>query len=95
MIPKLKVQVSEIDGEELEFHREAFLSIQRIFNENPTDNELIGLDLKEVLIWLRKNGLYRRHFPEERVTVPVDHIMQMHSPVIDGEFYIEGEAYIL
>ena len=31
----------------------------------------------------------------EIVTVQVGRVLQLHSPVIDGELYIEGEVYIL
>lgn len=39
---------------------------------------------------------YRRTFSsEEDIEVPNDKVLQMHSPVIDGELKVDGEVYIL
>jgi hypothetical protein len=40
--------------------------------------------------------LYKRTFTDsEDINIPSDKVLQMHSPKIDGELYIDGEAYIL
>jgi len=31
----------------------------------------------------------------ENINIPADKVLQMHSPTIEGELYIDGEAYIL
>lgn len=31
----------------------------------------------------------------EDINIPADKVLQMHSPRIDGELYIDGEVYIL
>jgi hypothetical protein len=41
-------------------------------------------------------GLYRRDFTQETiVSVNTGFVLQMHSPVVDGELFIDGEVYIL
>ena len=38
----------------------------------------------------------RRTFTiDEDINIPSDKVLQIHSPVLDGELYIDGEAYIL
>lgn len=38
----------------------------------------------------------RRTFSiDEDFDIPADKVLQMHSPVFDGELKIDGEAYIL
>jgi len=32
---------------------------------------------------------------DEDINVPSDKVLQMHSPSIDGELFIDGEVYIL
>lgn len=91
----LKVSVLEENGQELGFSSEAFLSIQNIHNENPTSRSLKGVGLSDVLSFIRKNTLYRRNFGSETVEIDSGEVMQLHSPVADGEFIVNGEAYIL
>ena len=91
----LKVTVVEQNGQELEAPTEAQLSIQNIHNENPLLSTAKGADLLEVLQWGRRNSLYKRDFLSENVEVPSGHVMQMHSPKIDGEVVVNGEVYIL
>ncbi len=39
---------------------------------------------------------YRRTFAsDEDINIPSDKVLQMHSPVFDGELSVDGEAYIL
>ena len=39
---------------------------------------------------------YRRTFTsDEDIEIPSDKVLQMHSPVMDGELKVDGEAYIL
>ncbi len=90
-----KVSVLQKNEEEFPIGTEVNFSIQNVHNETPEDQNLKGQDLKAVLEFIRKNTLYRRDFPEDRVEIPQRHVMQMHSPVIDGELYVDGEVYIL
>jgi hypothetical protein len=39
-------------------------------------------------------GMMRRYF-SSAIRVPTDRVLQMHSPITDGELYIDGEVYIL
>jgi len=42
------------------------------------------------------NFFYKRTFSSvEDIIIPVDKVLQMHSPIFDGELYIDGEVYIL
>jgi len=42
------------------------------------------------------NLFIRRTFTsDEDFDIPSDKVLQMHSPVFDGELNIDGEAYIL
>ena len=39
---------------------------------------------------------YRRTFSlDEDINIPTDKVLQMHSPIMDGELIVDGEAYIL
>ncbi len=38
---------------------------------------------------------YRRTFSESVIEIPSDKVLQMHSPILDGELRIDGEGYIL
>lgn len=39
---------------------------------------------------------YRRTFSsDEDINIPADKVLQMHSPIMDGELFVDGEAYIL
>ncbi len=64
-------------------------------NQSDDKLDVQGQDLESALSFIRKNGLYRRDFGNEKITVPSRHVMQMHSPVVDGEVIVDGEVYIL
>ena len=93
----IKILVDEIDGVDLEFSEERILSIQNITNENPNDENAMGSDLSEVITWTRANPkqFYKRHFTEQTIEVPSGKVLQMHSPIVDGEMIVDGEVYIL
>lgn len=95
MNTKLKVLVVEEDAVELEAPTEAYLSIQNIHNENNLNKDLFGFNLEDILTWIRRNSIYKRYFLSEDIEVPIGHVMQMHSPVVDGEVLVDGEVYIL
>lgn len=37
----------------------------------------------------------RTFLSNEDINIPEDKVLQMHSPSIDGELYVDGELYIL
>jgi hypothetical protein len=97
MAEVIKILVDEIDGVDLEFSEERILSIQNIVNENPVHENAMGSDLIDVLTWARTNPkqFYKRHFTEQTIEVPSGKVLQMHSPIVDGEMIVDGEVYIL
>jgi len=46
-------------------------------------------------IWNVNLFIKRTFSSNEDINIPSDKVLQMHSPVIDGELYLDGEAYIL
>ena len=91
----LKVSVLEKDGEEYNLPVEALFSIQNVHNQDPSSTTLKGQDLVEVIDWARTNTMYKRNFMSENISVPIGYVIQMHSPIIDGEVFVDGEVYIL
>ncbi len=50
----------------------------------------VNVPLWDVLLF------YRRTFTsDEDIEIPSDKVLQMHSPIMDGELKVDGEAYIL
>jgi hypothetical protein len=42
------------------------------------------------------SGLYKRDFTQETIiSVNTGYVLQMHSPIVDGELFIDGEVYII
>lgn len=37
----------------------------------------------------------RTYSSVEDLSVPLDRVLQLHSPIMDGELYLDGEGYIL
>ena len=93
----IKVKTSEINGEELEFESEVLLDVSNISNtgENFDPNE--GQSLTELLDWVRNNAnvSFQRVISDSLITVNQNIVKQFHSPMFDGELFIDGEVYIL
>ena len=46
-------------------------------------------------IWNVDLFIKRTFSADEDINIPNDKVLQMHSPVMDGELFVDGEAYIL
>jgi len=46
-------------------------------------------------IWNVNLFIKRTFSSDEDIEIPADKVLQMHSPVFDGELKVDGEAYIL
>lgn len=46
-------------------------------------------------IWDLQLFVRRTFTADEDIEIPTDKVLQMHSPSIDGELLVDGEAYIL
>ena len=49
----------------------------------------INVSTWDVLLFVR-----RTFTSDEDIKIPTDKVLQMHSPVIDGELCVDGEAFI-
>ncbi len=46
-------------------------------------------------IWDLQLFIRRTFTSDEDIEIPSDKVLQMHSPIMDGELKVDGEAYIL
>lgn len=46
-------------------------------------------------VWDLQLFIRRTFSSSEDIEIPSDKVLQMHSPVMDGELRVDGEAYIL
>lgn len=57
-------------------------------------NAAIGKYINEKIYNIKL--FYKRTFSSsEDINIPVDKVLQMHSPIMDGELHVDGEVYIL
>lgn len=62
-----------------------FRRVQSLF-----DGKEINAVIWDINLFIRKTFT-----ADEDINIPADKVLQMHSPVIDGELLVDGEAYIL
>ena len=55
-----------------------------------SDGKTRATYLWDALLFIR-----RTFASDEDIEIPSDKVLQMHSPKIDGELKVDGEAYIL
>jgi hypothetical protein len=55
-----------------------------------SDGKVKNTFLWDILLFVRRTFLIG-----EGVSIPTDKVLQMHSPFMSGELYLDGEAYIL
>ena len=63
-----------------------------LFNRLNTllNGKKVSIPTWDALLFIR-----RTFTADEDITIPSDKVLQMHSPVMDGELAVDGEAYIL
>tara|TARA_R110000851_G_scaffold308093_1_gene466878 strand:+ start:700 stop:930 length:231 start_codon:yes stop_codon:yes gene_type:complete len=67
-----------------------------VADQIPFDNSTNTLDAETTQEAIEEVKFYKRTFTSsEDINIPSDKVLQMHSPAIDGELYLDGEAYIL
>lgn len=57
---------------------------------NLEDGKKKSQSIWDLLLFVR-----RTFSASEDIEIPSDKVLQMHSPVMDGELKVDGEAYIL
>jgi hypothetical protein len=52
-------------------------------------------EINDIYLPVPVQPIYKRIITDDLIIVPEGHVLQLFSPRVDGELYIDGEVYIL